>query len=460
MSDTAAALPAVDTALVSGDLRRWLTRLGFLLGGMGPSIGFQIVIVLMLRYMTDALAISAALAGAVMGLTKVFDAVVDPLLGWASDKTRTRIGRRRPYLIAGAVLLPVSIVLMFNTPQLAPGVAAGLNGIYLIVNADGYSAFTIPYMASAAEITDDYHERSVIMSFRFYGNTLGLMIASTGAPWLLAYWGQGRAAHGYMAWVLAAVTLFTLAAAVVLIPEPPHDGARQPVVGVKQRLATAWGNKPFRRIIVAHIGNMTGVGAVLVSTAYFSRQVLHMSDAWLGWFFLCKTLGNLASVPVWLWLSKRFDKKRTYIAALVAFGLLNLSWVFAGVGEPIAMMFARNFLIGFAMSGNVMLSYSVFTDVMRYDTIRTGMHQEGVLSGIASFVDKTFQAAGVALVGYLLSSMGYVSSQHGVHLHQSAGAVTAIYIGFSITPAVAALVGIVAMWGYSLKQADLLPRSG
>jgi GPH family glycoside/pentoside/hexuronide:cation symporter len=220
------------------------------------------------------------------------------------------------------------------------------------------------------------------------------------------------------------------------------------------RVAVVWTNRPFRQIILAHVGYMIGVGSVLVTTAYFARQVLHMSDAWLGWFFLCKTVGNLASVPVWLWLSKRFDKKRTYLAALVVFGLLNLSWIFAAAGEPIPVMFLRNFLIGCAMAGNVMLSYSVITDVMRHDSQTTGLHREGAFSGIVSFVDKAFQAAGVAIVGYLLSSMGYRSSEHGAHIQQSASALTAIYIGFSVIPALAALACILAMAGYDLKRTD------
>jgi GPH family glycoside/pentoside/hexuronide:cation symporter len=438
--------------------RLWLTRLGFLLGALGPATGFQVVTVLMLRYMTDSLAISAVLAGSVLALTKIFDAVVDPLIGWASDKTRSRIGRRRPFLIAGTVLLPVSVVLMFNTPQLAPALAAAVIGIFLMLNCAGYSAFTVPYLASAAEITDDYHERSVLMSFRVYGGTLGLMLASTGAPFLLAYWGGGRAAHGHMALVLAPIMLVTLAAAVLLIPEPSHDGARQPKVGLRRRIALAWGNKPFRQVIQAHVGFQIGVGAVMVCTAYFSRQVLHVSDVWLGSFFLAKTVGNLVSVPMWLRVAKRFDKKRAYIASLAAYGLLNLSWLFAGPTEPMVLMFGRMFLIGIAMGGCILLSYSVITDVIRYDTLRTGMRQEGTFSGIVSFVDKAFQAAGVALVGFLLSSMGYVASVHGAHVQQSASAIRAIYIGFSAIPALAALVCIAAMLGYNLKQEDLQPR--
>ena len=439
--------------------RIWRMRLGFLLGALGPALGFQVVVILMLRFMTDSLAISAAVAGTVLALTKVFDAVVDPMVGWASDRARTRIGRRRPFLIAGTILLPLSVVLMFNIPDMAPGLMALAIAGFVMLNCAGYSAFTIPYLAAAAELTDDYHERSVLMSFRVYGGSIGLMIASTGAPWLLNYWGAGRAAHGYMALVVSPIMLAALALAVWLIPEPHHDGRPQPRTPFKQRIALAFGNKPFIHILMAHMGFQIGVGAVMVCTAYFSRQVLHVSDLWLGSFFLSKTVGNLVSVPFWLWLSRRVGKKNAYLAALAVYGLLNLSWMFAGASEPMPIMFARMFAIGICMGGCILLSYSVITDVIRYDSQRTGLRQEGTFSGVVSFVDKAFQAAGVAIVGYLMGSMGYIATTHGAHVQQPHSAITAIYIGFSVAPALAALLCILAMLGYRLKAEDFQPSA-
>jgi GPH family glycoside/pentoside/hexuronide:cation symporter len=453
MSDQA-VLRQTPVAAAAPNLQPWLVRLGFMLGALGPSLGFQLVIVLMLRFMTDSLAIPAAVAGGLLAATRIFDAIVDPLIGWASDKTRTRIGRRRPWFLAGAVLLPISAAALFNVPIMAAGATEGFLALFLIMNAVGYSAFTVPYVASVAEIAGDYHERSVLMSFRIYGQTFGLMLASSVAPWLLAAWGAGRAAHGKMAWIMAAVLMASLALAVRLIPEPAADARVQPKLGFGRRVALAWDNKPFRLVILAHIGFQIGVGAVLVTTAYFSRQVLHVSDVWLGAFFLSKTIGNLVSVHPWLWIAKRFDKKATFVASLIAYGLLNLSWMVAGAGEPMAVMFGRMFLIGVAMGGCILMQSAVIADVIRYDSVRTGLNQGGTFSGVASFVDKSFQAAGVALVGYLLSSMGYVATTHGAHVQQSPSAITAIYIGFSVIPAVAACACVLAMWGYRLKRED------
>ncbi len=455
MTEGAAVIPRPIAALPAN--RLWMTRIGFLLGAVGPAVGFQVVTVLMLRYLTDSLAISAVVAGSMLALTKLFDAVIDPLVGWASDKTRTPMGRRRPYLIAGAALLPLSVAMLFNTPDMSAGLTIAAISLFLMINGVGYSAFTVPYIAIASEITDDYHERSMLMSFRVYGGTIGLMLASTGAPWLLALWGAGREGHGQMAWILAAIVLVTLVIAVLMIPEPAHDGLVQPRMGFRRRFTVAWDNKPFRRVILAHVGFQIGVGAVMVCTAYFSRQVLKVSDVWLGSFYLAKTVGNLVSVPMWLWVAKRIDKKHAYLAALGIYGVLNLSWLFAGPTEPTVLMFGRMFAIGLAMGGCVLLSYSILTDVIRYDTLRTGLRQEGAFSGVVSFVDKTFQAAGVALVGYLLSSMGYLSSTKSVQTEQPASAITAIYIGFSAIPACAALACILAMIGYNLKQADFEP---
>ena len=457
MSAPATALQA--GRAVSGDQTAWRTRLGFLLGALGPSMGFQLVIVLALRFMTDSLAIPAALAGSAMALTRVFDAVVDPAIGWSSDRTRTRWGRRRPYFVASAVLMPVSAALLFNPPTLATGGVVAFLSVCLMLNAASYSAFTVPYVASASEIAGDYHERSVLMSFRTIGLTLGLMTASTLAPWLLAAQGSGRAAHGFMGLVMAVLMFAALAGATVMIPEPAPAPHRDDRAGLGGRLKTAWGNKPFRLVVLAHMGFQIGVGAVLVSTAYFSRQVLHVSDVWLGSFYLAKSVGNLVSVPLWLWLSRRFDKKAAYMVSLVSYGLFNLSWILGPTVQPLALVLGRMFLIGVGMGGCVLLSSSVITDVIRYEALRTGLRQEGIFAGVVSFVDKAFQAAGVALVGFVLSFTGYVASAHGVQARQPPSAIAGVYIGFSLTPAVAAALCILAMWGYKLKESDFAALS-
>ncbi|MET0136986.1 MAG: MFS transporter [Sphingobium sp.] len=442
-----------------GGRPRWQVRLGFFLGAIGPATGFQVVVVLMLRYMTDELAIAAGTAGLVLAATKIIDAILDPLIGIASDRTRTRWGRRRPYFAAGTLLLPASMIAMFDVPNVTGGLLIGFVALFVMLNSIGYSAYTVPYLASAAELTDDYHERSVLMSYRVAGGTVGLMMATTAAPWLLSYWGGGRDAHVMMAWVLAAVVLAVLGLALILIPEPAtHRSVERGRIFSADVWRDVWQNRPFRAIIQAHVGFQIGVGAVMVCTAYFSRHVLHVSDVWLGSFLLAKTVGNLASIPFWLWMERRIDKKKAYFAALAAYGLLNLTWLLAGPSEPLPLLFLRMFLIGIAMGGCILLSYSIITDVIRYDSAQR-KSQEGLLSGVVSFIDKTFQAVGVAIVGWLLSSMGYVATMRGAASVQPASATTAIYIGFSLIPALAAAACLVAMLGYDLKREDFEPAA-
>ena len=214
----------------------------------------------------------------------------------------------------------------------------------------------------------------------------------------------------------------------------------------------AWSNKPFRLILVAHVSFQIAVATTVSSTAYFSRHVLMLSDAWLGMFYAVKVAGNLLSMPFWLHISRRFDKKAAYIAALAAYGLFNLSWLFAGPGDPIALVIVRMFLIGIAMGGVILLGYSV---VIRYDFVSTGLRREGAFAGVISLVDKATAAAGIAFIGYLLSAMGYVSSTSGVGARQSTGALSAIYLSFALIPGAAALVSMLVIMGYSLRKSDL-----
>ena len=445
----------VDVAAPARQTSR-LTRIGFLLGAIGPAAGLQIVTILMLRFLTDSLAMTAAIAGLLLAITKVYDGLIDPAIGVASDRTSGRWGRRRPWMLGGAVILPVSVALMFSVPMFALSNPIAVVLILLLIHGTGYSMFVVPYTAIGSEVCDDYHERSVLMSFRVYGGSLGLLVAATGAPWLLALWGTDANGHAMMGVTIALLIATVSTVAALMLPSGGTQAVQHVAMSARRRLALAWENRPFRLILLSHVSFQIAVAATVSSTAFFSRHVLLLSDWWLGTFYGLKVLGNIVSMPMWLRIAKRYDKRNAYIAALAIYGLLNLSWLVATPEDWIGWVLIRMFAIGIAMGGVILLGYSVVTDIMRYDNVRTGLRREGAFAGAISLIDKISAAIGVALIGYFLTASGYVPSASGSGARQSEEALRAIYIAFAAVPGLASLISMATIFRYTLKEGDLV----
>lgn len=429
----------------------------FALGGAATAASNQVVVVLLLRYLTDDLAVSAGLAALLFALTKIYDGFVDPLVGYVSDRTETRWGRRRPFMFASAILMPLSIVGLFAVPNIAsPTLMAIYLGFMLMLHGTAYSLYFVPSAAMSVEVTDDYHARSTLLTTKMYGFFIGQVLGSSVPPWLLAAWGGGRAGHAQMA-VVIAVLIGLMALVSVPMLRMARSTARP--IGltdkIRGQLKVAWTNKPFRTMVFVHIVFMIGVATASSSNAYFTRYVLHRTDAWLGSFYIFLTIGNAVALPGWLWLSKRIDKKNAYALALGLYGLAVLSWMLAGPGDTLVLLGIRVTLIGAAMSGVVMIAQSMLTDAVRYDYIRTGLRREGAFSGFMSLIDKLSSATGLMMMGSLLASMGYAAGKSGGGQVQSTAAVSAIYISFALVPALTALVSLLLLRGYKLTEADL-----
>ena len=436
-------------------------RIAFGVMPMTHAAGANIVTVFALRYLTDNMGMAASVAGLLFGIVKVYDGLIDPLLGAYSDRTKTRIGRRLPYLLVGSLLMCVSVLFLFAAPEsLSPKALWIYTAAVLIVHATAYTALTIPGLAMVVEVTDDYHERSTLMSYRVLGNSVGLLVGSTLPAWLLASWGADRMGHIRAAAVVAGIVAVAGVASTLLLLRAPRtentDGnKRVRLSDFLGQLRVAWRNKPYRLLAIAHVFVLMATTTPTITKAYFTRYVLQRSDDWLGTYFVISISALFASMPVWLRIARTVDKKHCYVAAMFGWGFIHLSWLPVAAGEPYPLLVARAAISGVAAAGLMLFAYSMLTDAIRYDYIRTGLRREGAFAGITSLLDKLSMAAGMAGVGVLMSAMGYQESSGGGLTTQPDTAIRAIYIGFALVPAFAVLGGIVAIWRYQLKPEDL-----
>jgi GPH family glycoside/pentoside/hexuronide:cation symporter len=432
-------------------------RWGFALVPLASATGFQLMAVLGLRFMTDSLAIPAALAGAIFALVKIWDGIADPMVGFLSDRTKTRFGRRLPYVLAGSILMPLCILGFFAAPSLGSTMLmAGFIAIILMLHGTAYSLVYVPMSCMSVEATDDYHERSVILTYKSNGQNVSNVLGSTLPPWLLVLWSASRAGHAKMGLTIAALILVLGLAGVAMLRNA--RATRAPTVQTGNlwgQAVMAWRNKPFRMLVLVHVIFMIGVATAMTSNAYFTRYILHRTDAWLGMFYIFMTTGLIVAMPIWMRISRKLDKKRTYTIALTLYGLGVGSWYFSGPSEPYWMLGAQALYVGVVMSGVVLMAQSMITDAIRYDYIRTGQRREGAFSGFISLIDKFSGAIGLAGMGFMLSKMGYTSS-HGGGSMQSSGAAFGIMMSFAIIPALTSFVAVLLLQLYTLKESDLV----
>ncbi len=429
---------------------------GWGFGTLAPALVLSLTNILLLRFMTDHVGLSAAMGAALIAFSKIYDAVTDPLGGLLSDKTRSRWGRRRPWLLVGTLTLVVALVALFWGPAFETTTAAAwYMGAMLIFYATAYSAFSIPYMAMPAEMTQGYHDRSYLMSFRIYAVGLAGLAASAGGPALIAAWGGGLEGHRLMALTLAPIVLvaglvcFFATARAPFVQAPPT--LRVPL-GEQARLALT--NRPFVILLAIKFFTLMNLGTAAAFPFFFQR-ILGLTDGFLSLYLLVSSLSLMLSQPLWLAVSRRVGKKRAYQFALALPVCVGTSWFLAGAGEPVALLLLRAVFAGAGSGGVLLMGQSLLPDTMEYDYRRTGLRREGVFSGLYTTMEKAASAFGIAAVGTVLSAMGYVQSRGGAVVEQPPGAITAILLCVALLPAAVSLASAFALMFYDLDEEKL-----
>jgi GPH family glycoside/pentoside/hexuronide:cation symporter len=460
----------------------------FGLGTNGTATMLGVTGVLLLYFMTTMLGIDPALAGAIIFASKIYDLTLDPIMGHLSDRTHTRIGRRRPYLLLGAVVSSLSLYLLFAVPQFDDRNITLLYYIFaLLVYATGYSIFTVPYLSMPAEMTEDYHERTRIMSFRTLFGTVGLLIGTAVAPVLLSIGGgfEGAAAaaapevlrppgdatcvmgaeggarpqgtadgYAFMGIWLGAIVFVSMALCFFGTARAPFTHRTESYPSLWAQLKLVMDNRPFVLLAATKILQLTGVTAFALALPFLAQYVLTMSPASLGLFFGVYTLGSLIALPAWLALSRRIGKKRAYVYATIFFILSDLS-LLAGSASTLPLVYTTAFFVGVAAAGMMLFGVSMLPDTMEYDYRRTGEKREGVYAGVWSTVEQSSAAIATLIAGAVLSAAGFIETAAGQVACQPQSAITVIQLNAAVVPAALMALSLAVLRRYDLSKEKL-----
>jgi GPH family glycoside/pentoside/hexuronide:cation symporter len=430
--------------------------IGFGIGSFGISILLNTVTVFFPAMMTTVLGQSAAIAGLLLTVSKLYDAGADIAIGTISDRTRSKLGRRRPYLLAGALISALSFVMMFVPPVMSETLLIMWMGIALIVYSTGYSLFSVPYVAMAGEMTDGYHERTRLLSFRTFFISFGQIAASAGTAAIINWAGGGRTGYAVMGIVAGAALALTMSACFVGTKNA-RTVHQAPVRHFSRReaLATLSSNRPFVLLMSIKLFQFMAIAIVSTTKLLFLLNVLHVGYAGLVTLTLVQNLVGAIAVPFWVRVGHGIGKRPAYLLATALLGCLYLSWFFTGPGITMTSICVRGAINGVAASGTALLSISMLPDVMEYDYRRTGLRREGIFSSVYTIVEKLGYALGAGVIGVFLAAAGYIPTLQGALVTQPVSAVFALYAGSSLIPMGMIMVSLLLMWFYPLDEAVL-----
>lgn len=439
------------TSAVSAPTVPRSVRLGYGVGSFCTATVNAVPGLLLLYYMTNFLAVPAWLAGVVVTAPKVWDLVINPLVGRWSDRTVSRWGPRRPWLLAGACTLPIAFFLVFAGPPLTGTPAAVYIGVCYLATATAYALFEVPYKTMPGEMTHDYHERTSLLQWRMVFIGAATAISGVLAPAIATSEGDDGTLGSYrlMAITIAVVMFAAMLGTFFGTARAPMTGAPEADRGTwREQFAAIKGNRAFLWLTMLACTQMLAVSMMLAGAPYFATYTLGSPKA-TQTLFAALVGPILLTMPLWVRLARRYDKRGAMILATLLFaGGTTATMATPLLGGVWAHMMIA--LVGVGYSGLQLLQFSMLADVIAEDAAKTGKRRAGVLTGLWTAIESAVASFGALIFGVILSIGGFIESEPSRPVQQPDSAGTAILIGQTTIPALIILLSVLMTVKYRL----------
>ncbi|MBS1674014.1 MAG: MFS transporter [Actinobacteria bacterium] len=428
-------------------------------GSIGTG-GFATLPGLVLAYfLTDNLGVTAILAGAIVTIAKIWDVLIDPVIGSLSDRGLIRTGTRKRFMLIGAFTLPVFFALTFAVPP-AFGPVAGVICVLIafLATATSFSLFQVPYIALPAELTPSYDERTRLLSWRVIVLTVTILLFGGGGPELRRL--TGDPVTGYL--VMGVVAGVVIGVGMLIAARTADDAVIAPAavehVGIRAQYAAGFAavrrSQPFRVLLVTYLLQALATGTMLAGAQYTATWVMRSESA-VTLLFVALVAPAVIATPGWAWLSRRIGKERAFRIASVMLMVASASIVLA-LWSPGSWIYASVAVAGVGYAGMQALPMAMLPDVISHDERAAGPGQAGTFTGMWTASETIGFALGASIVAIVLAVTGYISRTGDVStVVQPDAAVAGIVLTFSVVPAVLMLVSLIVLARYRLGRADI-----
>ncbi len=421
-------------------------KVGYALGDTAANLIFQTMVMFQLAFYTDTFGISAVAAGTLLVVVRVWDAIFDPIMGIIADKTNTRWGKFRPWVLWTAIPFGIMGFLTFVTPDLSPSGKLIYAYVTYILLMMIYSANNLPYSALSGVMTGDLAERTSLSSYRFVFAMIAQLIIQGLALPMVNYFGQGNSAIGYQ-WTMGifsamAVIFFFITFSVTKerIQPPPEQKA-----SVKEHYKDLVKNRPWLAMFILTL-------ILFITLAMRGSVVLYYFKYYVGredifsFFNVIGTLSTIIGIFFSKGLATRYGKRNVFIAGLTGTAIFTAMFMFIPP-EAIEVMIVTEALRQLVYGFTIPLLWAMMADVADYSEWKNHRRATGIVFSAIVFALKAGLGFGGAITGYILSFYGYVPN-----VEQTAEALKGIVYTMSIFPAITFALCAITLMFYSINK--------
>ncbi len=436
-------------------------KAGYGFGDMSSSMFWKIFSYYLPFFYSNVFGLSLAHAGTLLLITKLYDAVFDPIMGMIADRTRTRWGMYRPYLLWAALPFAIAGVLTFTTPDAGYGFKHAFAYVTYIIMMTVYSVINVPYGAMLGVVTPDSREKTVFSSYRMFFAYGGSFIALAIFEPLLKFFQSSDGVSTAASWQYTMAVVGLICALLFILcfsmtkervkPEASQPGGSSVLKDMKSLVK----NVPWWILLGAGIGVLLFNSIRGGAAAYYFKDVIGVSAIFTcGIFLAVGEVANMLGVALAVPLSDRLGKKSSYILALIVAGVLSLFIMFLPVSEPAGLwtLMGLQVLISVAAGVTLPLLWSMFADIADYSEYKNASASTGLIFSSSSMAQKFGGAFGSALILWVLAAFGYDTSENAV---QAQSAITGLKAMMSWIPAAGAFLAAIVVAFYPLTTSRM-----
>lgn len=417
-------------------------------GDLGFSLTLTIVAAYFAIFLTDVVGLAPGIAAAAIFVGRTWDYFNDPLIGYISDRTRTRWGRRRPFLLFGAVPFALAFLMLWIRPPFESQIALAVYYAAAYVLFDTAATFVyMPYFALTPELTENYDERTSLTSYRMFYSILGSLIAFTVPLMIIGSFAPQNAPRVFsMALIFAAVSAAPLLL-VFFTTRERREYAKTAEPSLKASLKAALKNRPF--VFSAIMFLLTWVCMDIVqSNLLFFLKYIAQREAEADLIMACIFVTAIAMLPFWNWVSRKLNKRLAYVAGIAFWAVVQVALITVTPATPLALLIGLCVLAGIGVGAAHVLPWSIIPDAIEWDEWQTGERHEGMFYSLVTLAQKVASSIAIPLTLLMLELTGYVPNA----AQQPLSAQTGIRLVIGPLPAVLLLVGIVFALLYPLSR--------
>ena len=394
------------------------TTIAYGMPGLGAGYMYLLMSLYVMKFSTDVLLIAPAVMGVIFSISRIWDAVSDPIAGYLSDRTTFKFGRRRTWMLISFIPISFGFLAVFSPPESMQGQSLDLWMMIAILSF--YSAITllnVPHMALGAELSEDYHERTRLFGVRHIGFTLGSILALVSMSLLIS---EENNPDGDVRQLAASLAFYAIGAMSLMIffavsklkenPEFQNRVNKNPFKAFRD----VWINPHAKILIIVLFIENLGGAVIGVLTLYVTQYIVE-APAWAPLIIFAYMLPSALSVPLWIPLSRRFGKIRLWVFSLaftgISFGGIFIIPFLDSVTDRLIVMFIGAVLGGMAAGCGGAIGPSVKGDVIDYDEYLTGERKEGSYFAALNFVFKSATGIMLLVTGFVLQFSGFIPNQ-------------------------------------------------